>query len=368
MISPYLSMSLPDVLITTGSDYATQINNAFLVIDALVGQSFTPSQLNINQDLSFQNHNPTNQRSSRFTNQTASLALASDVNELYVQNGDLYYVDVSGNQVQLTVNGTLNAALVGGITGLGGTNAGLLYSAGSTTFTLLANTGTLAQANIDVANATVRGQLLNTGSAGAYFDQKVNAGTNATGSFRAYTTNGDIVLSSSGIGQIRLGGIVSASGDINAPGGYRQQVDMGGFFGGVSTVAPNSGWTTFVLNKGYTKGDGIVVFSTSSDGYWVAPFSGSLLAIQAYSVAINPNPATVITASVNFTGTMGAVTQKAYFNQLAYPAGNGGNNSYVATFAKDTVKFDPGSYVNFFIALSQSAVVKQFNGWITVEC
>lgn len=126
MITPYLSMSLPDPNITTGPQYAQQINNAFLVVDAQIGTGVTPSELNLNGDVDFQSNDAINLRSVRFVN-TGALAAPTDVGCAYDFSGNLWFNDNAGNQIQLTNNGSVNAGN-GNISGMTGTSASVSFN------------------------------------------------------------------------------------------------------------------------------------------------------------------------------------------------------------------------------------------------
>jgi hypothetical protein len=95
-----------------GPGYATNVSNDLTTIDAHdhssgKGVQVTPAGLNINADLSFISNNATNLRSARFTSQASALNGGSDVGEVYVKTGDLWYVNSSGVQVQVTANSGL---------------------------------------------------------------------------------------------------------------------------------------------------------------------------------------------------------------------------------------------------------------------
>jgi hypothetical protein len=115
---------------TLGPQWASDLNTAITLIDqhdhtSGAGKQITPAGMNINQVLSLN----TNQLSD-----IASLALANlaslpvQASLIYEYGGELYFNDASGNQVQLTSGGTINAASIGGITGLGGTTGSVTYS------------------------------------------------------------------------------------------------------------------------------------------------------------------------------------------------------------------------------------------------
>jgi hypothetical protein len=73
--------------------------------------------LNINADLNFNNFSIDNIGELRQTN---FLVAVTGNNKVYTRNGNLYYNDGLGNQIQITAGGIVNSSGAGSITGLGG--------------------------------------------------------------------------------------------------------------------------------------------------------------------------------------------------------------------------------------------------------
>lgn len=150
--NPSANMSLPIPIpgVTPGPIWAQDINSSFLIIDQHnhspgKGVLIQPNGININSDLTFQTHNATALRASRFTSQSATLTTAADIGQLYVVGNELYYNDVTGgNKIAITSNGSVNAG-AGSITGLPSGTAGVSYSGGTYTFQSATNTA----ANVD---------------------------------------------------------------------------------------------------------------------------------------------------------------------------------------------------------------------------
>lgn len=131
--TPNMGLTLPEVLVTSGPQYATEINTAFDEIDAHdhspgKGSRITPSGLNINASLPINNNSITNIKSLVLATQTSVATNKS----IYSRGVDLYYRDASGNEIQLTASGAVNVSGVGGFTGL--------VSPASATYTLLSET------------------------------------------------------------------------------------------------------------------------------------------------------------------------------------------------------------------------------------
>lgn len=150
MILPYTGQTIPD-LFTTGSAYAQQQQNWDIFIDSVIGQSTTPSNININNSLPFNNNNASSVRSVQFFNQGSQLTGTTDYNSLYFLSGNLYAIDIAGNQIKITAGGTLNASLLGGITGLAGTPASVVYFQPSALFQFFQSGSTNNLANISAS-------------------------------------------------------------------------------------------------------------------------------------------------------------------------------------------------------------------------
>lgn len=156
ILTPNMSLNVPVVGNEPGPLYATDVNNSLVLIDAhshVAGQGvlITPAALNINADLTFQNNNAINLRSSRYTSQVSPLALPADIGCIYVSGVDLYYNDVSGNQIRITQSGSV-AGASGTITGLPSGTASASYAAGTFTF----QSATATSANIDGGSFVLR--------------------------------------------------------------------------------------------------------------------------------------------------------------------------------------------------------------------
>lgn len=155
--SPNMSLPVPTVGVTTGPQYATDINTSLGIIDSHnhtpgYGVPVPPAGLNINSDLTCQSNNLTNIRAARFTSQSSPISAASpDILQLYVSGADLYYNDNASHQIRITQSGSV-AGASGTITGLPSGTAGAAFSAG--TFTFLQATSTAA--NIDAATYILR--------------------------------------------------------------------------------------------------------------------------------------------------------------------------------------------------------------------
>lgn len=118
-IEPNMGLVIPGIGTEYSPTWATDINGDLTAIGSHnhssgQGVQITPSGLSINSDLPFLNNNAIALRSVRFNPQAVVLSLPADVGCLYVVNNELYYNDVAGgNNVQLTLNGMVNATSSG---------------------------------------------------------------------------------------------------------------------------------------------------------------------------------------------------------------------------------------------------------------
>lgn len=114
------------------------------------GAQVPSAGININANLSFAGFKPYNLLATQFSSQSSSLSSASNKPCVYVLNGELRYIDNSGNDVQLTNAGSVNSA-TGSISGL---SAPVAAGFASNTFSWQANSGTslyAKMANSDIS-------------------------------------------------------------------------------------------------------------------------------------------------------------------------------------------------------------------------
>lgn len=156
----YMDLVLPVPTSEQGPEYAVEINQAMTQVDQHdhspgQGTYVTPTGLNINQDLEFNNNNITEVRSTRYEVQPSLLSDPTDLGCIYVNGVDLYYNDENGNQIRITQSGSI-AGSPGSISGLV-PPASVSYS--PVTFTFQSTTATAA--NIDAGSFTFREVLAN---------------------------------------------------------------------------------------------------------------------------------------------------------------------------------------------------------------
>lgn len=158
--TPNMGLLLPIPTVTPGPTYASENNDAFDLIDSHdhspgKGVPVSSNGININADLTFQAFNATNLRSAQFVNNGAPLSLPGDITAVYVANGNLFYNNQLGQQVQITNGASLNATVIGGIGGDYSTSTALeFYTALDRTFTFWSAPN--VPANLDAGSITIR--------------------------------------------------------------------------------------------------------------------------------------------------------------------------------------------------------------------
>lgn len=157
--TPNMNLVLPIPGIEVGPTYAAELNQAFTTVDEHshvpgAGLPIPTAGLNINADLTFNNlYNIIGLRSTRYASQGSALALVTDIDCCYVVGPDLWYNDGSGNQIQITVGGSVNSSGAGNISGMGSTTATAVYTAINSLFTF--NSNTLTPANFKIGPVSI---------------------------------------------------------------------------------------------------------------------------------------------------------------------------------------------------------------------
>lgn len=160
-LSLNMNLPIPDVGVEPGPDWASDLNSCLTVVDAHThspgsGVQITPTGLNINVDLPFNNNNLTTARTIRFLPQSSVLSLPTDIGCLYEVGDDLYYNDGSGNQIRITQSG--------GVVGTPGSISGLVSPASATYIpfdeTFVWQSAANVAANMDFRSAIFRNNTM----------------------------------------------------------------------------------------------------------------------------------------------------------------------------------------------------------------
>lgn len=161
-ITPNMNLIVPTIGQEAAPTWNEDINTSLSLIDAHDhsvgnGVQITPDGLDINADLTFNSNNALALRSSRYTPQGSPLSLPTDLGCVYVSGVDLYFNDVSGNQIRLTQGGNI-VGTSGSISGLT-SPASASYNAGLSTFVWQSDVNTPAA--MDNGPVTIRQLIAN---------------------------------------------------------------------------------------------------------------------------------------------------------------------------------------------------------------
>lgn len=153
--TPNMNLTLPVPSTTLGPQWATQINSAFGVVDQHnhtfgSGVQVPTAGLNINSDLSFNGYSAINLKGSVYADVQGVAPVATG--QIYVNNGDLYFLDGSGTAIPITVAGAI-AGTPGDISNLL-PPAVAAWDVGSASFIFTQNTNQAA--SFDIGPVTIR--------------------------------------------------------------------------------------------------------------------------------------------------------------------------------------------------------------------
>jgi hypothetical protein len=163
----YMGLPNPNPGVATGPAWATDLYNSLVLVDAHdhtsgSGRQITPDGLNISSTLPLNNQLLTGAKAYTMAVQGSLLpGTGSTVGALYVNGVDLYYNDISGNQVRITQSG--------GVAGSPGSISGLIspasasYNPGSTKFVWQSDANVAARldcGSIFMRNATAGSNAL----------------------------------------------------------------------------------------------------------------------------------------------------------------------------------------------------------------
>lgn len=325
-----MNLPISTVNVDSGLDWELNLNSALSIIDGHnhspgSGAQINPSGLNINSDLPMGVNNLTLVRSVRFSNQVSPIALPTDLVCLYGSGtaGDLWFNDGSGNQIQMTAGGTVNATS----SGISSGSASASFNAG----VLIVNAASNTPANVQGAsflfgNNVAASKFLTLSppsSMGANFSLTLPNIPAAT-SFMTIDTSGNMSGSVSTAGGISGSNIVS---NINLPGSAVQEN------GKNLVVSSTNATTSLSIIRGIVTSGGTIV---GGEGFSVTPTSTGIYTIsftnaysdapamtasilspvppgQALSISVTPNP----TASLVYITNASNTPVDSYFTFIA---------------------------------------------------
>jgi hypothetical protein len=264
--TPYMNLPNPVPGVDPGPDWATNLYNCNVIVDqhthvAGSGQPITPSAININADLTFNNFNITSTRSVRFYAQSATLSGGSDIDCVYVSGVDLYYNDGNGTPIRITSGGNVIA-----------TSSGIVSGTATASFSgsvLVVNAASLTPANIQGASILIGNNVANSNyvtlspvnSLGASYtlvlptipSVKSIVTIDTSGNIAAqYTVDNSTIVVSSNVIKVPSGGIAQANlytrtVSTTATAGNVGQSPTSGFFTTTSSSPVNVTGASFTL-------------------------------------------------------------------------------------------------------------------------
>lgn len=157
------------------------------------GVQITPNGLNINTDLNINQNNLAQSRSIRFVSQSSGINGVGDVSALFVQTGDLWYINSAGTSIKVTSGSQVNIGSV--------SNTILARIAISTNWTI-ANTDTYILLSVNTAaQRTIILPPANSVSAGRQYIISDDTGQASTNNITIRTQGSDTVM---GLSQVIL--------------------------------------------------------------------------------------------------------------------------------------------------------------------
>jgi len=328
--TPYMGLVLPTPTVTAGPAYATQNNTAFGTIDSHdhstgKGVQVRTAGLAIDADLTMGNYNLTNIRAARMTNNGAALALPADLTCLYAAGGNLYYNNSTGQQIQLTAGGALNASSIGGIGGDYATStASVFYTSSTTLFTF--NQDTNNRALMDQGATTIRAAGVSTNGvtlkapAGLAASYEVTLPTAVPSATAAVTMTSAGVLSTVVGGWVPTGVMLDFGGSA-APTGY--------LLCDGSAVSRSTYAALFaVIGTTFGAGDGSTTFAVPDFRRRVAVGSGgtSIGSLANTTGSTGGSEEVTLTAAQSGLPSHTHTASQAAHTHLATVGGNGADN------------------------------------------
>lgn len=214
--TPFMNLTLPQPTLEPGPQWAVELNAAMTLVDSHnhstgQGAPILAASININSDLAFNNNNLTTVRSVRFQNQGSPLNLPADVTSIYASGGDLWYNNLSGQQVKITSGSTLNAGSIGGIGGDYTTSGALeLYTSATTSYSFTTDGTQLA----NMFNGAMKIYRTGTSDFGVTLQAPGSISASYSLTFPATLPAAQTALSVSATGQISAGVVGGTVADV----------------------------------------------------------------------------------------------------------------------------------------------------------
>jgi hypothetical protein len=153
------SFTVPTVSVTAGPTYATQVSAALQEIKDDLEADINSASITIDANLDWNGYEVGEVGALELEDKSAAFSGPTNVLKAYSRSGEFYWNDGAGNQVQVTSNGSLNAAALGGINGDygGGNPASVSFDDANSVFVFTQDPG--VSAKIDVGSILIRDEV-----------------------------------------------------------------------------------------------------------------------------------------------------------------------------------------------------------------
>jgi hypothetical protein len=341
-----LSIPVPGIGGDTGADAANAIVVSLDAIDLHdhtedKGSLITSAAININDTLDFNGQAASSVKQVTFSEQGSS---PTDLNSMYAKSdGELYYRDDAGNEVQLTASGVVNVGGTGSLSGVTG-SAGIAYTSGSYAWSAVPHVGTAGA----FANFNMRDLRLNGATSGvlAIKPAEVIVSYNLTLPGGAPSANQFLMSDGSGIFSWQNACVNGASGSAEKLAVWSSATTLKGvgpltdgqLLIGATSTAPAPGTITGTANRiTVTNAANSITLNTPQDLHTSASVQFSQATLT--TLAGSPTAAlgnTTITGTLNVTGNVTLTTMTGTGTRVAYVSSSGQFTPGVAVSTSDT--------------------------------
>lgn len=279
-----LNITLPTVGSTVGPDYATDINNAIQTIVDDVEAKVLPDEIRVNADFSYSyagtSYGAVDVDRVSFTGK-ASLPSGGITESFFVYDGEVYFQDGSGNNVQISSAGSL-AAAAGNITTTGtpayATNGVQLQWSGGDLEYRFIDDGTNGHAGIVIKDVQLRnGANSTTLESAVTADYTLTLPAAAPGSTQLcqVASSGAISFSNTIVEAVTCSNLITASAGVTCAA--NQDVTVSGT--GVYKHGTFEVWVSPVAGTGFSSGGVSIPTDTDNVSTWSATSAGAKLRI-----------------------------------------------------------------------------------------
>jgi hypothetical protein len=341
-----LSIPVPGIGGDTGADAANAIVVSLDAIDLHdhtedKGALITSAAININDTLDFNGQAASSVKQVTFSEQGSS---PTDLNSMYAKSdGELYYRDDAGNEVQLTASGVVNVGGTGSLSGVTG-SAGIAYTSGSYAWSAVPHVGTAGA----FANFNMRDLRLNGATSGVVslkpaativsYDLTLPGGAPSANQF--------LMSDGSGIFSWQNACVNGSSGSAEKLAVWSSATTLKGvgpltdgqLLIGATAAAPAPGTITGTANRiTVTNGTNSITLNTPQDLHTSASVQFSQATLT--TLAGSPTAAlgnTTLTGTLNVTGNVTLTTMTGTGTRVAYVSSSGQFTPGVAASTSDT--------------------------------